>query len=61
MTLAQRLVWICLAVAAIACSGCASSSPNDTVSDDEISQLPWSRPQSWEGQGMLGGMMPAQR
>lgn len=56
-----RLLWLCLVAAAAICAGCASSSPEETSGSEEISQLPWSRPQSWEGQGMLGGMMPNQR
>ncbi len=39
--------------------GCAedfgASDPN------RVSTLPWSRPERWEGQGALGGMMPQGR
>jgi hypothetical protein len=35
-------------------SGCA-----DTTADpDRVSTIPWNRPEKWEGQGALGGMMP---
>ena len=33
--------------------GCAT-----TPSDDNISTIPWNRPQSWEGAGALGGFRP---
>jgi len=59
--MSSRLLWLCLIAAAAIVTGCASSSPEDSTSSEEISQLPWSRPQSWEGQGMLGGMVPNQR
>jgi hypothetical protein len=32
-------------------AGCATTSK-----DEDISSMPWNRPQSWEGQGQLGGM-----
>jgi hypothetical protein len=32
--------------------GCASSDPNQ---NPNASSIPWDHPQSWEGQGMLGG------
>lgn len=35
-------------------SGCATSN------DDNVSSIPWDRPQQWEGAGALGGMMGAQ-
>lgn len=38
-------------------SGCASNEPADR---EEVSTLPWNRPQRWEGQGALGGMVPSQ-
>jgi hypothetical protein len=35
--------------------GCATDSqPKDP---DRVSSIPWNRPQTWEGQGPLGGMM----
>jgi len=33
--------------------GCASS--EDQQQNPNASTIPWNRPQSWEGQGMLGG------
>jgi hypothetical protein len=35
--------------------GCASQ-----TEDDRVSTIPWNRPESWEGQGPLGGMMNQQ-
>ncbi|HUJ10264.1 MAG TPA: hypothetical protein VL171_09575 [Verrucomicrobiae bacterium] len=34
-------------------SGCAT-----TKEGDDVSSIPWNRPQNWEGQGALGGFRP---
>ena len=34
-------------------AGCAT-----TKEGDGVSTIPWNRPQSWEGQGALGGFHP---
>lgn len=41
-----------LAATATLGSGCA------TPKEGEVSSIPWNRPQSWEGQGALGGFRP---
>ena len=33
-------------------SGCA------TPKENEVSSIPWNRPQSWEGSGAMGGFRP---
>jgi hypothetical protein len=33
-------------------TGCATTSKDE----ENVSSMPWNRPQSWEGQGQLGGM-----
>lgn len=38
---------------------CASTN-NEPKDREEVSTLPWNRPQRWEGQGALGGMMSSQ-
>jgi|YelNatPaOPRAMG01_1025707.scaffolds.fasta_scaffold05093_11 hypothetical protein len=38
-------VWVTLAV-----TGCA------TTGGDDVSSIPWNRPQTWEGSGSLGGL-----
>jgi hypothetical protein len=53
----RAAVLAAVAASALVLGGCASNRDGSSGSD-EVSQLPWSRPQSWEGQGMLGGMMP---
>lgn len=36
-------------------AGCASSDkPQDP---DQVSSIPWNRPERWEGQGPFGGML----
>ena len=46
----QALVLMFLVLAASFVTGCA------TPQSDNISSIPWNRPQQWEGQGALGGM-----
>ena len=53
----MRLLLFTLLVCLSLCQ-CASNQPKDR---EEISTLPWNRPQRWEGQGALGGMMPTQQ
>ena len=36
-------------------SGCATTQPEDP---DRVSNIPWNRPEKWEGQGALGGFNP---
>ena len=33
---------------------CASDKPDDP---NRVSTIPWNRPEKWEGQGPMGGMM----
>jgi hypothetical protein len=47
--LAAALLILCAA-------GCSTDqSQQQQQSNPEASSIPWNRPQSWEGQGMLGG------
>jgi len=53
----KRLCLLCLLVCtSLLQGGCASDTPKPT-DPPRISTLPRNRPESWEGQGMLGGMM----
>jgi outer membrane lipoprotein SlyB len=57
----QFLALSLVSIAAVTFSGCATtdsnSKPPPPRSDKErVSNLPWNRPQSWEGGGTLGGM-----
>jgi hypothetical protein len=45
------LLIVVLAGAALT-SGCA------TTNKDDVSSIPWNRPQNWEGGGALGGFRP---
>ena len=36
-------------------SSCSSDKPDDP---NHVSSIPWNRPESWEGQGPMGSMMP---
>jgi len=49
----KRLFLCLLGLVALAfLPGCAS-----TGNDEELSSIPWNHPESWEGQGPVGGMM----
>ena len=53
----KRLSLLFLVVcASLLQGGCASDTPKPT-DPPRISTLPQNRPEGWEGQGMLGGMM----
>lgn len=42
-----------LALAAVAALGNGCTTP-----ENQTSSIPWNRPQSWEGQGGMGGLRP---
>lgn len=44
--------WLFLLLLAIA-AGCST-----TRNPDDVSTIPWNRPQGWEGTGALGGFRP---
>lgn len=37
--------------------GCASSKESTGTETDRVSNIPWNKPQSWEGGGALGGAL----
>lgn len=45
------LRWLSLLAAVMMLTGCAT-----TRDPDDISTIPWNRPQGWEGAGALGGL-----
>jgi opacity protein-like surface antigen len=46
--------FLAAAVLILCAAGCASSD-DQQQQNPNASAIPWNRPQSWEGQGMLGG------
>jgi type IV pilus biogenesis protein CpaD/CtpE len=50
----SRLLWLRVLLAAVAASLLAGCAVEET---DAVSNLPWNRPQRWEGQGMMGPML----
>jgi len=53
-----RLLALTVLLAPMLFIGCASKQEDLTKQDRErISTIPHNRPQSWEGQGVLGGMV----
>ena len=49
----RRWLWVLMVAGGVILSaGCA------TTKEEDVSTIPWNRPQSWEGQGALGGMHP---
>jgi type IV pilus biogenesis protein CpaD/CtpE len=45
------LLLVLMVMSTILANGCATT--ND---DNNVSSIPWDRPQQWEGSGALGGM-----
>jgi len=54
----HRLFLLALALA-FGLSGCATD-PARQDDPNRVSTIPWNRPERWEGQGPLGGMMNTQ-
>lgn len=48
-----RIIFVALAAAMAGCTTTHTASQ-----EENVSSIPWNRPQSWEGQGAFGGMMP---
>ena len=60
----NRFLLLLIAAGMLALAGCASTPKDsaDNTSDidgngNKVSAIPWNRPQSWEGGGMLGSAM----
>ena len=48
----------CLLAALVLLTGCASTSEDTTKEGrPKYSTVPWNKPQTWEGKGVLGGMV----
>ncbi len=47
-----RVLGLILLLLAGLAAGCA------TTQDEDVSSIPWNRPQQWEGTGALGGFNP---
>ena len=53
MKVFRTILLMALTVAGVVLvGGCA------TTNDDNVSSIPWNRPQSWEGTGALGAFAP---
>lgn len=50
MKMGRRLCFLLLWVGLCLAAGCA------TPGENEVSTIPWNRPESWEGMGTLGGL-----
>ncbi len=48
-----------VALALVACSGPASTTPAENVDSNgqSVSAVPWNKPESWESNGQLGNAM----
>jgi hypothetical protein len=55
----SRLLRLPLILLVAGFSGCATTEP--PKQDDRVSNIPWARPESWEGQGAFGGMLQGNR
>ncbi len=56
--MARYLALLFIAGAACLFGGCTPKEPEDP---NRVSTIPWNRPERWESQGPLGGMMPENR
>jgi hypothetical protein len=52
MSFRTSLLFVLLAALLAASTGCM------TPQEGDVSSVPWNKPQSWEGTGALGGVMP---
>jgi hypothetical protein len=52
--LLRILAFLLAAAALVFLPSCASDQPEDP---NRVSTIPWNRPEKWEGQGPMGGMM----
>ncbi len=51
----RHLFRLLLILIAICIAGCAST--DRPKQEDQVSSIPWAKPESWEGQGAFGGML----
>ena len=53
-----RLLSLLVLVAVMAfLPGCATTDPANSGDSNRVSNIPWNRPEKWESQGPMGGMM----
>ena len=50
----MKFLWLFLLCLVL--SSCADSSQTKVGASDQVSSIPWNRPEKWEGQGMMNGM-----
>jgi len=51
----EKICVLLLAACCVLLASCADTKPPGG-SRDQISNIPWNRPEKWEGEGMMGGM-----
>jgi hypothetical protein len=51
----MKIWWLLIAVLSFAFVSCADTRPKPE-GQDQVSSIPWNRPEKWEGQGMMGGL-----
>jgi len=52
----RALCLLLLVTTSVFISGCASDAPKPE-DPNRVSNIPWNRPEKWESQGPMGGMM----
>ena len=50
---------ILLAIFAAGIAGCATT--DKRKDDEQVSSIPWAKPESWQGQGGFGGVLQGSR
>ena len=51
----MKIRWLLIACLAFALVSCADTQPTPS-NQDQVSSIPWNRPEKWEGQGMMNGL-----
>jgi len=51
----MKIGWLLIIAFSIALVSCADPQPKP-ANQDQVSSIPWNRPEKWEGQGMMGGL-----
>lgn len=53
--MARAILLIAVSASTLLLSSCAESTSETKRSSDQVSTIPWNRPERWEGQGMMPG------
>ena len=52
----MKIWWLLIAAVSFALVSCADTQSASTGNQEQVSSIPWNRPEKWEGQGMMNGI-----